>query len=108
MCQDSECQDSDRAKGAVMSTLDNTVVSDDVVSAVIPRMTRRQRAALLILLGSTFLLAADLSLLNVAIPLIGQRLNIAVADLQWIATAFTLTAAGLTLLFGRVADLFGR
>ncbi|MFF4362154.1 MFS transporter [Streptomyces sp. NPDC001604] len=30
------------------------------------------------------------------------------AHLQWIGTAFALCAAGFTLLFGRVADLFGR
>lgn len=94
-----------------MSVLNNAPVSDEVAAgpaAAAPRMTARQRAALLVLLGSTFLLAADLSLLNVAIPLIGRAMRIAVGDLQWIATAFTLTAAGLTLFFGRVADLLGR
>ncbi|MFE9853717.1 MFS transporter, partial [Streptomyces sp. NPDC005576] len=30
------------------------------------------------------------------------------SNLQWIATSFALCAAGFTLLFGRVADLFGR
>ncbi|GAB1688966.1 MFS transporter [Krasilnikovia sp. M28-CT-15] len=62
----------------------------------------------MLLLGSTFLLAADLSLLNVAIPLIGEQLRFSVDNLQWIATSFALTAAGFTLFFGRIADLFGR
>jgi MFS family permease len=35
-------------------------------------------------------------------------LGFSLDDLQWIATAFALPAAGFTLLFGRVADLFGR
>src|SRR3954451_10874736 len=73
-----------------------------------PHMTPRQRAILLLLLGSTFMLAVDFSSLNVAIPVIGTGLGFRVDDLQWIATAFAGTAAGFTLLFGRVADLYGR
>ncbi|MFG3441789.1 MFS transporter [Nonomuraea sp. NPDC047897] len=72
------------------------------------RMTGRQRLVLVLLLGSQFMLAVDFSILNVALPVIGAGLGFALADLQWVATAFALTAAGFTLLAGRVADLFGR
>jgi EmrB/QacA subfamily drug resistance transporter len=46
--------------------------------------------------------------LNVALPVIGAGLGFGLADLQWVATAFALPAAGFTLLFGRIADLYGR
>ena len=72
------------------------------------RMTGRQRLVLVLLLGSQFMLAVDFSILNVALPVIGAGLGFALADLQWVATAFALAAAGFTLLFGRIADLFGR
>ncbi|KUM69497.1 MFS transporter [Streptomyces sp. ISL-22] len=88
-----------------MSVLDAENAAD---SAAPPRMTSHQRAVLVLLLSSTFLLAADLPLLNVAIPVIGSGLGFAVGDLHWITTAFALTSAGFTLLFGRVADLYGR
>jgi EmrB/QacA subfamily drug resistance transporter len=39
---------------------------------------------------------------------IGKGLGFSMAHLTWIATSFALCAAGFTLLFGRVADLFGR
>ena len=68
----------------------------------------RQRAALVVLLTASFTLAVDFSILNVALPTIGADVGFALADLQWIATAFALCAAGLTLLMGRVADLVGR
>ncbi|MFC8451604.1 MFS transporter [Kitasatospora sp. NPDC057223] len=71
-------------------------------------MARRQRGILLLLLGSQFMLAVDFSILNVAIPVIGAGLGFTLDSLQWIATAFAVTAAGFTLLFGRVADLVGR
>ncbi|MFI6298748.1 MFS transporter [Nonomuraea sp. NPDC050790] len=72
------------------------------------RMTARQKLILVLLLGSQFMLAVDFSILNVALPVIGSGLGFALADLQWVATTFALAAAGFTLLFGRIADLFGR
>ncbi|MFE2226107.1 MFS transporter [Streptomyces kronopolitis] len=71
-------------------------------------MTSRQTAALVLLLTSQFLMAADFSLLNVALPSIGVELGFSQGGLQWIATAFALCAAGFTLVFGRVGDYVGR
>ncbi|MGW6566074.1 MFS transporter [Streptomyces sp. NPDC054975] len=72
------------------------------------RMDGRMRLVLLVLLVAQFMLAVDFSILNVALPVIGEGLGFSLANLQWIATAFALAAAGFTLLFGRVADLVGR
>ncbi|WP_035304284.1 MFS transporter [Actinokineospora inagensis] len=72
------------------------------------RMTTRQRLVLALLLTASFTLAVDFSILNVALPKIGSDIGFSLANLQWIATTFALCAAGFTLLFGRVADLFGR
>ncbi|WUT33000.1 MFS transporter [Streptomyces sp. NBC_00691] len=71
-------------------------------------MTGRMRLVLVVLLLAQFMLAVDFSILNVALPVIGQGLGFSLGGLQWIATAFALAAAGFTLLFGRVADLVGR
>ncbi|MCA2228749.1 MFS transporter [Nonomuraea aurantiaca] len=73
-----------------------------------PRLTGRQRLILLILLGAGFMLSADFSILNVALPEVGQGVGLHLAALPWIASAYALPAAGFTLLFGRLADLFGR
>jgi len=71
-------------------------------------MSSRQRLVLTLLLGSQFMLAVDFSILTVALPVIGAGLGFELAALQWVATTFALAAAGFTLLFGRIADLFGR
>jgi EmrB/QacA subfamily drug resistance transporter len=71
-------------------------------------MTGRQTTVLLLLLASQFMLAIDFSILNVALPEVGAGLGFRPADVQWIATAFALCAAGFTLLFGRLADHVGR
>ncbi|MGW5636423.1 MFS transporter [Streptomyces sp. NPDC003832] len=71
-------------------------------------LTPRLRLVLVLLLAAQFMLAVDFSILNVALPVIGAGLGFSLGHLQWIATAFALCAAGFTLLFGRIADLFGR
>ena len=73
-----------------------------------PRLSGRERLALVVLLTASFTLAVDFSILNVALPHIGQDVGIATGYLQWISTSYALCAAGFTLLFGRVSDLVGR
>lgn len=68
----------------------------------------KQKFVLAILLTANFTLAVDFSILNVALPQIGTELGFGTEHLQWIVTSFALCAAGFTLFFGRVADLFGR
>ena len=71
-------------------------------------MSGRERLIMVLLLTASFTLAVDFSILNVALPRIGADVGFSLEHLQWIATSFALCAAGFTLLFGRVADLFGR
>lgn len=72
------------------------------------RPTTKQKRILVILLGAQFMLAADFSILTVALPVIGDSLGLGLGDLQWVTTGFALPAAGLTLLFGRAGDVLGR
>lgn len=76
--------------------------------AAAAKITGRQRLALIVLLAAGFTLAVDFSILNVALPAIGADVGFTLENLQWIATSFAVCAAGLTLLFGRVADVAGR
>ncbi|MGR6915745.1 MFS transporter [[Actinomadura] parvosata] len=73
-----------------------------------PQLTGRLRVVLAVLLVAQFMLAVDFSILNVALPAIGDDLGFSLGGLQWIATAFALCAAGFTLFFGRIGDLIGR
>jgi MFS family permease len=71
-------------------------------------MTGQQWLVALLLLGTSFMLSVDFSILNVAMPEVGDAVGLPFSQLAWIATAYALPAAGFTLLFGRIADLFGR
>ncbi|MDX3537613.1 MFS transporter [Streptomyces sp. MB09-01] len=90
-----------------MSVVEGARVDTDTEEAP-ARLDGRLKLVLVVLLVAQFMLAVDFSILNVALPVIGDGLGFSLSNLQWIATSFALCAAGFTLLFGRVADLFGR
>ena len=50
----------------------------------------------------------DDSVLNVALPTIGRDLDASTAGLQWVTGAYSVAFGGLMLLFGAIADRFGR
>ncbi|MFD9032534.1 MFS transporter [Streptomyces sp. NPDC059567] len=50
----------------------------------------------------------DSTVVNVALPHIGEDLGADMADLQWIVNAYMLTLAGLILLGGALGDRYGR
>src|SRR5215218_3836910 len=69
----------------------------------------RQPWSVLILLSiAQFMVVLDITVVNVALPSIGDALDFAPADLQWVVTAYVLFTGGFLLLGGRAADLFGR
>jgi MFS family permease len=72
------------------------------------KIAGRQRLAVFLLLGTGFMLSADFSILNVALPELGTGIGLKVSELPWVISAFALPAAGFTLLCGRIADLAGR
>jgi MFS family permease len=72
------------------------------------RFSTREQVVLLVLLGAGFMLSVDFSILNVALPEAGAGVGLGPEGLPWISSAFALPAAGFTLLFGRLGDLYGR
>lgn len=87
-----------------LSTLNKT--SAGVVTPV--RWTRAQWMLLLVLCTVLALDGLDVSMVGVALPSIGQELNLGTDSLQWIVSAYVLGYGSLLLLGGRMADLLGR
>ena len=55
-----------------------------------------------------FVVVLDASIVNVALPTIGNALNFSQDNLSWVVNAYVLTFGGFLLLGGRMADLLGR
>ena len=50
----------------------------------------------------------DATVVNVALPSIGEDLDAGLSGLQWTVNAYALTLAGLLLIGGSLGDHFGR
>ncbi len=55
-----------------------------------------------------FMVILDLTVINVALPVIKVQMHFGNAAIQWVVTAYVLTFGGFLLFGGRAADLFGR
>ena len=54
------------------------------------------------------LIIVDSTIVNVAIPSIVDDLGITSTQVQWVQESYTLVFAALLLVFGTIADRFGR
>jgi len=64
--------------------------------------------ALVLISVAQLMVVLDGTITNIALPYIGQDLDIAQANLSWIVTGYALAFGGLLLLGGRLGDLYGR
>ena len=64
--------------------------------------------ALAIVCVAFFMTVLDVSIVNVALPSIGDSLHFSATGLQWVITAYAITFGGFLLLGGRAGDILGR
>jgi EmrB/QacA subfamily drug resistance transporter len=69
---------------------------------------RTSWAVLALALTAQILVVLDISVVNTALPAIGESLRLGSSDLQWLVTAYLLLSGGGLLLGGRIADLLPR
>ncbi|MFI5587989.1 MFS transporter [Amycolatopsis sp. NPDC051758] len=73
-----------------------------------PRSLREAWVALAGLSAVFLFEMLDNSILNVALPTIGRELSASTTTLQWVTGAYAVVFGGLMLVFGALADRFGR
>src|SRR6185312_14665486 len=64
--------------------------------------------ALALLCMTQFMVVLDASIVNIALPTIGEEVGISQENLSWVVNGYVLTFGGFLLLGGRMADLLGR
>lgn len=72
-----------------------------------PHLPHRGRLLVLLCLAQ-FMLVADVTVVNVALPTIGDELDLDGSALTWVVTAYTLFFGSLLLLGGRLSDAVGK
>lgn len=72
-----------------------------------PTADRRWWALAAVAAGQ-LMIAADATIMNIALPTVQQELGLTGSQRQWVITVFALSYGGLLLLGGRLSDLIGR
>lgn len=73
-----------------------------------PELEKKPWLVLGLMLLAQFMVILDVSVVNVALPSIGDALAFTTGDYQWTVSAYVLMSGGLLLLGGRLADLIDR
>lgn len=87
-----------------MSQTSVTATGAEAATAGDPRRWR----VLALLALVQFMIVIDSTVVNVALPTIGNALGLSPVGLAWVVNGYLLTAGALLLLGGRLADLVGR
>lgn len=73
-----------------------------------PRSDRRRWWALSATCFGLLMALLDVTVVNVALPVIQKDLNAGFSDLQWVIDAYTIALAVFLVTAGRLGDIFGR
>ena len=68
---------------------------------------RKRWFALAVLCLGVLMIVLDVTIVNVALPTIRERLKFSESSLAWVVNAYLLTSGGFLLLGGRLGDLYG-
>jgi len=69
---------------------------------------RRKWWILSIVGAGTFMSALDTSIVNIALPTIGQSTHSSVSTIEWVILIYLITLCSSLLIFGRLADIYGK
>ncbi|MER7898989.1 MFS transporter [Streptomyces sp. NPDC096046] len=91
-----------------MTTVNSDVAADGAEDDSRPKADPRRWWVLALLSGLQFMILLDMTVVNVALPLVQDSLGFSEAGLTWVVNGYVLAAGGLLILGGRLADVFGR
>jgi EmrB/QacA subfamily drug resistance transporter len=81
---------------------------EDVSVAAPDRRTGHPGLTLLVIVGAQLMMVLDGTIVNIALPRMGEYFHRSQTDMTWAVNGYTLAFGGLLLLGGRAGDILGR
>lgn len=78
--------------------------SENVQTAV----SNKKWIILILVVMSIFMSCLDGSIVNVALPVMSNSLNVTTSDIQWVVTVYLIVISSTILVFGRLGDILGK
>jgi EmrB/QacA subfamily drug resistance transporter len=93
---------------SIVMSIPESVRSTPPVLSAVPEPGRRPGLILAFLSIAGFMTFLDVSIVNVALPTIQNKLDISATQLPYVVTTYGTLLGGFLLLCGRLADIYGR
>src|SRR3954449_9824242 len=84
------------------------MITDIVTIAKSESASRRKWMALVVVCLGQLMMVVDMTIVNVALPVVQHDLDFSQANLTWVVNAYLISYGSFMLLAGRVGDLVGR
>ena len=84
------------------------MITNTVIISTTESASRRKWMALVVVCLGQLMMVVDLTIVNVALPVVQRDLRFSQADLTWVVNAYLISYGSFLLLAGRLGDLVGR
>src|SRR4051812_21600689 len=84
------------------------MITNTVIISTTENASRRKWMALVVVCLGQLMMVVDMTIVNVALPVVQRDLRFSQADLTWVVNAYLISYGSFLLLAGRLGDLVGR
>lgn len=72
------------------------------------QLNKKRWQILAVVLFGPFMSTLDSSIVNVALPIMANKLHVGIDSIQWVVTSYLIVISASILVFGRIADIKGK
>src|SRR3954447_7845410 len=87
---------------------ESNIVTGIVIITAPQSASRRKWMALVVVCLAQLMMVVDMTIVNVALPVVQRDLRFTQADLTWVVNAYLIAFGSFMLMAGRLGDLVGR
>src|SRR3954451_20406588 len=86
----------------------SNIVTITVTISIPESASRRRWMALIVVCLAQLMMVVDMTIVNVALPVLQRDLRFSQAELTWVINAYLISYGSFLLMAGRLGDLVGR
>ena len=72
------------------------------------KLNKNRWIILFIVVMLPFMACLDSSIVNVALPVMANKLSVSMASIEWVVTSYLIVISATILIFGRLGDMKGK
>lgn len=70
--------------------------------------TTKRKIVLIAVIAMTFMATLDSSIVNVALPVLSEKLNVTISAVEWVIASYSIIICSTILFWGRLGDICGK